>query len=236
MSLKDLKLEFSDKQAVTGTSADSTNMLNLGLETNNLSGNVHGGGYLNVQCCKTVAPIAAAASGKVTFSANPSANDTLSINSVQVKFVSGTPDEGEIKIGTDLAATIASLLDVDFGDEVALTKTDDGEITVTATSKGTSGNSIALAKSSTAITLSGATLSGGVASNTVTVKLQDSDNGTDFSDVAGSTITLADPEAGAQGCLRLPVLRKYVKVVYGATASLTDGKWDAYIGAPIAKH
>ena len=236
MSLKDLKLEFSDKQAVTGTSADSTNTLDLGLETNNLSGNVHGGGYLNVQCCKTVAPIAAAASGKVTFSANPSANDTLSINSVQVKFVSGTPEEGEIKIGTDLAATIASLLDVDFGDEVALTKTDDGEITVTATSKGTSGNSIALAKSSTAITLSGATLSGGVAANTVTVKLQDSDNGTDFSDVAGSTVTLVDPEAGTQGCLRLPVLRKYVKAVFGATSSLTDGKWDVYIGAPIAKH
>lgn len=236
MSLKDLKLEFSDKQAVTGTSATSTNTLDLGLETNNLSGNVHGGGYLNVQCCKTVAPVAKAASGTVTFSANPSANDTLSINSVQVKFVSGTPDEGEIKIGTDLAATIASLLDVDFGDEVALTKTDDGEITVKATSKGTSGNSIALAKSSTAITLSGATLSGGVAANTVTVKLQDSDNGTDFSDVAGSTVTMVDPEAGAQGCLRLPVLRKYVKVVYGATASLTDGKWDAYIGAPIAKH
>lgn len=236
MSLKDLKLEFSDKQAVTGTSADSTNTLDLGLETNNLSGNVHGGGYLNVQCCKTVAPVAKAASGTVTFSANPSANDTLSINSVQVKFVSGAPDEGEIKIGTDLAATIASLLDVDFGDEVALTKTDDGEITVTATSKGTSGNSIALAKSSTAITLSGATLSGGVAANTVTVKLQDSDNGTDFSDVAGSTVTLVDPEAGAQGCLRLPVLRKYVKAVFGATTSLTDGKWDVYIGAPIAKH
>ena len=236
MSLKDLKLEFSDKQAVTGTSADSTNTLDLGLERNNLSGNVHGGGYLNVQCCKTVAPVAKAASGTVTFSANPSANDTLSINSVQVKFVSGTQEEGEIKIGTDLAATIASLLDVDFGDEVALTKTDDGEITVTATSKGTSGNSIALAKSSTAITLSGATLSGGVAANTVTVKLQDSDNGTDFSDVAGSTVTLVDPEAGAQGCLRLPVLRKYVKAVFGATSSLTDGKWDAYIGAPIAKH
>lgn len=32
MSLKDLKLEFSDKQAVTGTSASSTNTLDLGLE------------------------------------------------------------------------------------------------------------------------------------------------------------------------------------------------------------
>ena len=236
MSLKDLKLEFSDKQAVTGTSADSTNTLNLGLDTNNLSGNVHGGGYLNVQCCKTVAPVAAAASGKVTFSANPSVNDTLSINSVQVKFVSGAPDEGEIKIGTDLAATIASLLDVDFGDEVALTKTDDGEITVTATSKGTSGNSIALAKSGDDITVSGAALSGGVASNTVTVKLQESADGTDWSDVAGTTITLTDPVAGTQGCIRIPPVKRYIRAAYGATSSLTEGKWDAYVGAPIAKH
>lgn len=236
MSLKDLKLEFSDKQAVTGTSASSTNTLDLGLETNNLSGNVHGGGYFNVQCCKTPAPVGAAASGTVTFSDNPSNGDTLTINSVQVEFVTGEAGEGEIAIGADLDATIDSLLAASFGDEVSLKKTDDGEITVTAVSKGTAGNSITLAKTSTAITLSGATLSGGVASNTVTVKLQDSDNGTDFSDVAGSTITLVDPEAGVRGCIRLPVLKRYVKVVYGATTSLTDGKWDAYIGAPIAEH
>ena len=61
MSLKDLKLEFSDKQAVTGTSATSTNSLDLGLDENNLSGNVHGAGYFNVQCCKAVEPAAAAA-------------------------------------------------------------------------------------------------------------------------------------------------------------------------------
>lgn len=191
---------------------------------------------MNVQCCKTPAPVGAAASGTVTFSENPAEDDTLTINAVQVKFVDGEPGDGEIAIGADLDATIDSLLDASFGAEVSLKKTGEGEITVAAVSKGTAGNSIALAKSSDAITLSGATLSGGVASNTVTVKLQDSDNGADFSDVAGTTITLVDPEAGAKGCIRLPVLKRYVKVVYGATASLTDGKWDAYIGAPIAEH
>lgn len=130
MSLKDLKLEFSNKQAVTGTSATSTNKLDLGLETNNLSGNVHGGGYLNVQCCKNIAP----------------------------------------------------------------------------------------------------------AENTVTIKLQDSDNGTDFTDVAGASLTFVKPLKGTQGCLRIPTVKRYVQVSYSATTSLTDGKWDAYIGAPIAKH
>ena len=53
MSLIDSKLEFSDKQDLTGASASkaivSTNVLDLGLEENHLSGNIHGAGYLNVQ-------------------------------------------------------------------------------------------------------------------------------------------------------------------------------------------
>lgn len=236
MSLKDLKLEFSDKQAVTGTSATSTNKLDLGLAENNISGNVHGGGYLNVQCCTDSAPVGVAASGTITFSANPSANDTLTVASTTITFVSGTPEDGEVKIGTDVAETIANVLAADFGSSVVLAKDGTSKITVTATAKGTSGNSIALGKSSTAITVSGAALSGGVATNNVTVKLQDSDNGTDFTDVAGASLTFVDPLKGAQGCLRIPTVKRYVQVAYGATSSLTGGKWDAYIGAPIAKH
>ena len=236
MSLKDLKLEFSDKQAVTGTSADSTNTLDLGLETNNLSGNVHGAGYFNVQCCKDSAPVAKSASGTITFADKPSANDTITIGSTTATFVASSPTSSQILIGADVENTIGNVLAFDFGDSVVLSKTDDDEITVTAASKGTAGNSIALAKSGEDITVSGAALSGGVAANTVTVKLQDSADGTDFSDVAGGEIKLSDPEKGTRGCIRLPVLRRYVKAVYGATSSLTDGKWDAYIGAPIAKH
>ena len=236
MSLKDLKLEFSDKQAVTGTSATSTNIVDLGLEKNNLSGNVHGGGYLNVQCCADTTPVAVAASGTITFSGNPSANDTVTVGSTTLTFVSGTPEDGEVKIGTNLAATIANVLAEGFGDSVVLAKDGDSKITVTAASKGTAGNNIALGKSSTAITVSGSKLSGGVAANTVTVKLQESDNGTDFTDVTGGSLTLVDPEKGTQGCLRIPPVKRYVRVAYGATSSLTGGKWDAYIGAPIAKH
>lgn len=235
MSLKDLKLEFSDKQAVTGTSATSTNTLDFGLERNNLSGNVHGGGYLNVQCCKDVAPVAEKASGKFTFEANPVANNTIGIDDTVYTFVASDAGDDEILLGATLADTMENIVAKSYPG-VTFAITADDEITVTSVTPGTAGNSIQLKKNSSNISISGTYLSGGTASNVVTVKLQDSDNGTDFTDVVGGSVTLTDPVAGSQACIRLPVLKRYVKVAYGATRSLTDGKWDAYIGAPIAKH
>lgn len=235
MSLKDLKLEFSDKQAVTGTTGTSTNTLDLGLETNNLSGNVHGGGYLNVQCCKDVAPVAERATGKFTFTENPVADNTIGIDDTVYTFVASDAGDDEILIGTDLAATMKNIVAKSYPG-VTFAITGDDEITVTAVTPGTDGNGIRLKKNSSNISISGTYLSGGTANNVVTAKLQDSDNGTDFTDVVGGSVTLTDPVAGSQACIRLPVLKRYVKVAYGATRSLTDGKWDAYIGAPIAKH
>lgn len=235
MSLKDLKLEFSDKQAVTGTSATSTNTLDLGLERNNLSGNVHGGGYLNVQCCKDIAPVAEKASGKFTFEANPVADNTIGIDDTVYTFVASDAGDDEILLGATLAKTLENIVAKSYPG-VTFEITADDEITVTAVEAGTDGNSIQLKKNSSNISISGTYLSGGTASNVITAKLQDSDNGTDFTDVVGGSVTITDPVAGSQACIRLPVLKRYVKVAYGATRSLTDGKWDAYIGAPIAKH
>lgn len=236
MSLKDLKLEFSDKQAITGTSATSTNTLDLGLERNNLSGNVHGGGYLNVQCCKDAAPVAERATGKFTFEANPVADNTIGIDDTVYTFVASDAGDDEILLGATLADTMKNIVAKSFGPDVTFAITGDDEITVTAVTPGTDGNGIQLKKNSSNISISGTYLSGGTASNVVTAKLQDSDNGTDFTDVVGGSVTITDPVAGSQACIRLPVLKRYVKVAYGATRSLTDGKWDAYIGAPIAKH
>lgn len=236
MSLKDLKLEFSDKQAVTGTTGTSTNTLDLGLETNNLSGNVHGGGYLNVQCCKDVAPVAERATGKFTFTENPVADNTIGIDDTVYTFVASDAGDDEILIGTDLAATMKNIVAKSFGTDVTFAITGDDEITVTAVEAGTAGNSIQMKKNSSNISISGTYLSGGTANNVITAKLQDSEDGTNFSDVAGGAVTITNPVAGSQACIRLPVLKRYVKVAYGATRSLTDGKWDAYIGAPIAKH
>lgn len=104
---------------------------------------------------------AVAASGTATFSANPSANDTLTVDGSVLKFVSSSPDAGEVKIESELAGTldnvIAALPASVVGSKSA------GVLTITAAQAGTAGNSIAIAKSSSAITLSGAALSGGQA-------------------------------------------------------------------------
>lgn len=100
------------------------------------------------------------ASGTATFSDVPSADDTLTIGETELKFVSDDPGEGEVKIGADVSATIDAII-------AALPADVEGSkassvLTIKAKAAGTAGNSIALAKSSAAITLSGDTLSGGV--------------------------------------------------------------------------
>ena len=236
MSLIDDKLIFSEKQAVTGTSANSTNTLDFGLEENNISGNVHGAGYLNVQCCVDAEPYALKASGKFTFEQNPVANNTIGIDSNVYTLVASDAGDDEILLGSTLAETMANIVAKGFGDDVTAEITADDEITITAVQPGTDGNSIQMKKNSSYISISGTYLSGGTANNTVVAKLQDSDDGTNFADVDGGAITLVDPKKGTQGVLKAPVLKRYVRVAYTASRSLTAGKWDAYIGQPISKH
>ena len=236
MSLIDDKLIFSEKQAVTGTSANSTNVLDFGLEENHVSGNVHGAGYLNVQCCVDAEPYALKATGKFTFEQNPVANNTIGIDSNVYTLVASDAGDDEILLGSTLAETMANIVAKGFGDDVTAAITADDEITITAVQPGTAGNSIQMKKNSSYISISGTYLSGGTAANSVSVKLQDSANGTDYSDVAGTSVSVSDPKAGSQVCVKLPTLRRYVRVVYGATRSLTAGKWDAYVGQPISKH
>lgn len=100
------------------------------------------------------------ASGTITFTANPSANDTVTVDTTTLKFVSATPGENEVLIGGDMAATIDNVIAA-LPASVTGTKAD-GVLTITAAKDGTAGNDIALAKSGSNITVSGAKLSGGV--------------------------------------------------------------------------
>ena len=100
------------------------------------------------------------ASGTATFSNQPTANDTLTIGETVLKFVSGDPGSGEVKIGSDLAATLDNIIAA-LPDDVIGTKAS-SVLTIKAKAAGTAGNSIALAESSSVITLSGDALSGGV--------------------------------------------------------------------------
>lgn len=118
------------------------------------------------------------ASATAAFSANPSANDTLTIGGSAVTFVASGATGLQVNIGTSLAVTLASLLSflqgsadtnlVKFAYAIA---TNSNTLTITAnqfassgTNAGAAGNSLTLAKSSTAITVSGTTLSGGTGS------------------------------------------------------------------------
>lgn len=112
------------------------------------------------------------ASGTVTFSSNPANLDTLTIDGTLITFVSGTPTGSQVKIGSTAIDTAANLqaflqVSVDTNINLATYATSAGVTTVTYKLVGTAGNSFTLAKSSTAIALSGATLVGGAVPSSV---------------------------------------------------------------------
>jgi hypothetical protein len=116
------------------------------------------------------------ATGNAVFSANPTASDTLTVDGVLYTFKASLTTAGDVKIGPNLPATLTNLLYAIKGVTAQAgtayyagthpqTRVDAGvggsTVFFTSLLPGTGGNSITLAKSSTAITLSGATLTGG---------------------------------------------------------------------------
>lgn len=128
---------------------------------------LNGGGYLAV--IKYADGVAA--KGTATFSANPTANDTITIGSTTLTFKATASVSTDVAIGETLAETLQNLVAKTITG-VALSYSNEGVLTIEATELGTSGNSIALAKSSTAITLSGATLEGGSATESTAQAIQ----------------------------------------------------------------
>ena len=53
---------------------------------------------------------AAPAWGTITFSGNPAANDTITINGTQVMFVGGAPSGTQVRIAGDLAGTLNAVV------------------------------------------------------------------------------------------------------------------------------
>jgi hypothetical protein len=120
--------------------------------------------------------IGLAATGTLTFSGNPAANDTLTIGGTAITFVSGTPSGSQVKIGVDAATTVASLLaflqasaDTNISKCVYAQGTTSLIIAITDKTLGVAGNSFTLAKSSSAITLSGSDLAGGSSTASQTI-------------------------------------------------------------------
>lgn len=113
------------------------------------------------------------ASGTITLGTNPAPSDTLTVDGTLITFVASGPTGPQVLIGADNLATAANLWSflnssVDANISLATYVLSGGDlITVTYKTIGTAGNSFTLAKSSTHISLSGATLAGGAAASSV---------------------------------------------------------------------
>lgn len=143
-----------------------------GSKANSLLGVVSFPGLVPEQFNNIAGP--SAASATATFSANPSASDTLTIAGTAVTFVASAPTGPQVLIGATLAATLSNLLTMLLASaDTGLVKCSyslSGSVLTIAANQysnagaqaGTAGNALTLAKTATAITVSGATLSGGL--------------------------------------------------------------------------
>jgi hypothetical protein len=119
------------------------------------------------------------ASGTVTVAVgNVVANDTVTIGTTTITYVVSGPTAGEIVIGADNVASAQALLAYVNLHSATLGVNATGTsnvITIHANNGGVAGNSIALAKSGTNLSVSGATLTGGTANATVSTSDYDVD-------------------------------------------------------------
>lgn len=117
----------------------------------------------------------AAASGTVTFSGQPTAADTVTVNGRVWTFVASGATTYQVNIGASLAITLAN-----FASQYNAAKATTANIsnisisasatvlTFTADMVGIAGNAFTLAESGTNITVSGATFTGGTAATSYT--------------------------------------------------------------------
>lgn len=120
------------------------------------------------------------ATGSFTFAGQPANLDTITLNGTVVTFVTAAPAAGQVQIGGTLTNTLVNLLTfLQASTDTQLVKFTyyvvGSILYVAAVATGTAGNSLTIAKSSTNITVSGATLTGGT--------------GTDISTMLGATST-----------------------------------------------
>ena len=118
------------------------------------------------------------AKGTLSFSGNPADGDTVTVGATTYKFKNEMAAVNDIKLGASQSDSIATLVKVLNGTGASGTDYYAGttppnasaaasgaEVTVTAKSAGTAGNSVALAATGSAMTASGSTLEGGTLSS-----------------------------------------------------------------------
>lgn len=113
------------------------------------------------------------ASGLITLTGQPAADDTVTINGTLITFKASGAVGSQVNIGVSKEATAANLRTLINATPALLVTADAGSgalVNITAITPGTAGNAIALAKTATNITVSGATLTGGAASSTIALQ------------------------------------------------------------------
>jgi hypothetical protein len=104
------------------------------------------------------------AGGTITFSGQPTAADTITINSIPITFVASGATGDQVNIGASATLTAQALQTFINANVSRLAVNSSGlanVLTLIAETSGVAGNSIGLAKSGTNPTLSAATLTGG---------------------------------------------------------------------------
>ena len=138
------------------------------------------------ECLKQLPSGPVAASGYILFTANPDDGDTVTVDGEVLTFQDSAVASTDVQIGSSAGETIASLRAVINSEVVAVASTLSGlRLDVVSTTPGVSGNSITLAASSSAISLSGPTLTGGLADAVVTWRPLEPNEYSDF----GASIT-----------------------------------------------
>jgi hypothetical protein len=169
-----MSIDHHSISMIDGSGFGRTDRVVLGM-LNNVASAAGGGAGTAVTTAVTMANLpSTSATGTATFSANPTAADTLTIGGTAVTFVASGATGLQVNIGASLTATLASLLALLVGSADAnLVKfyyaVTGSVLTVTAASVGLVGNALTLAKSSSVVTLSAATLTNGTSPYAVMV-------------------------------------------------------------------
>ena len=109
----------------------------------------------------------------MVLSGQPSANDTITLNGTTITFVSGAPSGNQVQIAGTAVLTLSALAALINGSadvqlvkfKAAINTVATLTMTLAAATAGTGGNALTIAKSCANMTLSGATLAGGSATD-----------------------------------------------------------------------